>query len=155
MFAFSLPPDTRTARDGRERQRDRSAQTPAPRLCTPSMDFTKLNQHTRLCRWIVYSRATTSAMALRPVLPAGFLVWALDISIVSRLAIVRAGRAECKSNVCGSPKSAIVRNGGYRAGRRTGRIPVCGLVDGEVDVRREVQSSSRAQNPVGAIRLGC
>jgi hypothetical protein len=37
------------------------------------MDFTKLNQHTRLCRWMVYSRATTSAMALRPVLPAGFL----------------------------------------------------------------------------------
>lgn len=38
------------------------------------MDFNKLNQHTRLWRWMVYSRATTSAMALRWVLPEAFLV---------------------------------------------------------------------------------
>ena len=39
--------------------------------------------HTRLCRWMVYSRATTSAMALRPALPdAGFLVFvSLGIAI--------------------------------------------------------------------------
>jgi hypothetical protein len=43
-----------------------------PRICKPSLDFTKLSQHTRLWRWMVYSRATTSAMALRPPLPAGF-----------------------------------------------------------------------------------
>jgi hypothetical protein len=61
---------------GHRCQRDRSARVPPLRLCKPSLDFTKLNQHTRLCRWIVYSRATTSAMALRWVLPAGFLVFA-------------------------------------------------------------------------------
>ena len=67
-----------------------------PQLCGPSLDFTKLNQHTRLCRWIVYSRATTSAMALRWVLPAGFLVFAegaivcgADVSDNSRFAVSR------------------------------------------------------------------
>jgi hypothetical protein len=47
------------------------------------MDFTKLNQHTRLWRWIVYSRATTSAMAERPVLPAAFFaVGAISAEVV-------------------------------------------------------------------------
>ena len=54
-------------------QRNRSGRVPA-QLCRPLMDFNKLNQHTRLWRWIVYSRATTSAMALRWVLPEAFLV---------------------------------------------------------------------------------
>ena len=61
-----------TAADRHPSQRDRSGQVPATACAVPSLDFTKLNQHTRLWRWIVYSRATTSAMALRWVLPAGF-----------------------------------------------------------------------------------
>lgn len=47
------------------------------------MDFTKLNQHTRLWRWIVYSRATTSAIALRPVFPADFLPADLVVGAIS------------------------------------------------------------------------
>jgi hypothetical protein len=38
--------------------------------------FLKVTPCRRLCRWMVYSRATTSAMAERPCLPAGF--WVLD-----------------------------------------------------------------------------
>lgn len=30
-------------------------------------------ERTLLCMWMVYSRATTSSMALRPTLPAGLL----------------------------------------------------------------------------------
>jgi len=53
------------------------------------MDFTKLNQRTRLWRWMVYSRATTSAMALRPVLPAdGFLVVVEDMLTVEGVVVV-------------------------------------------------------------------
>ena len=47
------------------------------------MDFNKLNQHTRLWRWMVYSRATTSAMALRWVLPEAFLVEDISAKVVS------------------------------------------------------------------------
>ena len=53
------------------------------------MDFNKLNQHTRLWRWMVYSRATTSAIALRWVLPEAFLVE--DIS-ATLLAAIRSRR---------------------------------------------------------------
>lgn len=44
----------------------------------PTIHGLHQTEHTRLCRWMVYSRATTSAMALRPAL--GFWVfWVLDI----------------------------------------------------------------------------
>lgn len=33
----------------------------------------KTKKHTRLCMWMVYSRATTSAMAERVAFPEGFL----------------------------------------------------------------------------------
>lgn len=108
MFFFSLPPDT--CRELETRDLEPAEDNPqgiaasvidlleclCPRLCGPSLDFTKLNQHTRLCRWIVYSRATTSAMALRWVLPAGFLVFAegaivcgADVSWNSKFAVLR------------------------------------------------------------------
>jgi hypothetical protein len=65
------------------------------------MDFTKLNQHTRLCRWIVYSRATTSAIALRWVLPAGFLVFALGAivcgGVVSWCSNLRVARIDARA----------------------------------------------------------
>lgn len=86
MSFFSLPPDTHrepetgTLEPAKNNPQGVAAsvidllECPRPQLCGPSLDFTKLNQHTRLWRWIVYSRATTSAIALRWVLPAGFLV---------------------------------------------------------------------------------
>lgn len=70
---------------------------PRPQLCWPSLDFTKLNQHTRLWRWIVYSRATTSAMALRPVLPAGFLVFALGAIVCGEVLVCVAVRTSRRS----------------------------------------------------------
>jgi hypothetical protein len=57
-------------------------------------------QHTRLWRWMVYSRATTSAMALRVVLPAGFFA-AEDISVkefyVSCLLLEGSCASSCES----------------------------------------------------------
>lgn len=73
MFSFSLPPDTRTAATDTQTSVIGLVEC-LPQPCRPLMDFNKLNQHTRLWRWIVYSRATTSAMALRWVLPEAFLV---------------------------------------------------------------------------------
>lgn len=55
----SLPSDTRSER-GR----------PSVGLHQTGYDL----ERTRLCRWMVYSRATTSAMALLPDLPAGALL---------------------------------------------------------------------------------
>lgn len=73
MFSFSLPPDTRAAAAA-TRTSVIGLVERLPQRRRPLMDFNKLNQHTRLWRWIVYSRATTSAMALRWVLPEAFLV---------------------------------------------------------------------------------
>jgi len=46
----------------------------------------EVEEHTLLCRWIVYSRATTSPMADRPVLPALAVPFPLlDISAECRV----------------------------------------------------------------------
>jgi hypothetical protein len=50
-------------------------------------------QRTRLWRWIVYSRATTSAMALRWVLPAGFLPLAFAEGAIAREEDMRLAEA--------------------------------------------------------------
>ena len=48
--------------------------------CTkiPAIRGLHQTERTLLWRWMVYSRATTSSMAERPLLPAGFLVWVLE-----------------------------------------------------------------------------
>lgn len=63
------------------------------------MDFNKLNQHTRLWRWMVYSRATTSAMALRWVLPEAFLVEDISADSVSSGSMGREVRVVAQTRI--------------------------------------------------------
>lgn len=59
-------------------------------------------ERTLLCRWMVYSRATTSSMALRPwpVLPAAgllLLVGLVDIALVGGVVVEVSGASALRA----------------------------------------------------------
>jgi hypothetical protein len=75
-------------------------------LLKPTVYGLHQTERTRLCKWMVYSRATTSAMALRPAL--GFWVfWVVDMFSFYVVVVVVVGREKGGGDVEG------VKTGGF------------------------------------------